>query len=198
MCDSISLTADLYELQDRFGITKTMAPVDRRELIQPTCDTVVIVGRNGERRLVEARWGLFPFWAKDSMKADFSALLGKPAFRRMLTKQRCVIPCSSFQAARREGKTHVSARFVPENGGVFALAGLYEERVDSRGEVHRSCTIVTTRPNRLVSAYSDSMPVILDRDATGDWLRPVFEGEDGRLRPFDPYDEAEMRVEPFQ
>ncbi|GGG14916.1 SOS response-associated peptidase [Paenibacillus abyssi] len=172
MCERFSLTVDSAQLQEQFDINKVMCDYNQRYNISPTQSVPVIVGGRRERKLVDARWGLFPFWAKDSVNADFDSVSGKKIFDRILKKQRCVIPCSGFYGWRTEGKVSYAVRIVLRDQQVFAMAGLYEERVDPRGALHRSCTIVTTMPNRVVSDYHDRMPVILDEQERENWLNP--------------------------
>lgn len=57
-----------------------------------------------------------------------------------------------------------------KSGEPFGFAGLYEYWHDPAGEKVRSCTIVTTTPNELVSPLHDRMPVILTKDHLEEWL----------------------------
>ncbi|WP_225999267.1 SOS response-associated peptidase [Paenibacillus sp. BJ-4] len=78
-------------------------------------------------------------------------------------------------------------RFVLKEQGVFGFAGLYDEWTDSKGDILRSCTIITTQPNELVQSVHDRMPVILEKDAVDEWLDPgVTKTEHvlGLLRPY--------------
>jgi SOS response associated peptidase (SRAP) len=59
------------------------------------------------------------------------------------------------------------------DSGLFAFAGLWTARKDGEsGDWLRSCTIITTRPNELVAALHDRMPVILPRELEAEWLDP--------------------------
>jgi putative SOS response-associated peptidase YedK len=57
-----------------------------------------------------------------------------------------------------------------KDGALFGFAGLWTSRRADDGEVVESCTIITTRPNELVAAVHDRMPVILPRDVEDAWL----------------------------
>ncbi len=52
----------------------------------------------------------------------------------------------------------------------FAFAGLYEYWRDGAGELIRSCTILTTRPNSLIEPLHDRMPVILRPPHLDRWI----------------------------
>ncbi|XEC93077.1 SOS response-associated peptidase [Paenibacillus tarimensis] len=174
MCERYSLNVRPAELQEKFRIHKIYTVLTERYNISPTQSVPIVIGGSDNRKLIEARWGLFPFWAKDSINADFDSVSRKKIFDRIISRQRCVIPCSGFFSWRTKGKVGEAFRIVLRNQNVFAMAGLFETRVDPRGAVHYSCTIVTTAPNRVVSEYYDRMPVILDDAEREQWLHPEF------------------------
>jgi putative SOS response-associated peptidase YedK len=63
-------------------------------------------------------------------------------------------------------------RIVMKNRAVFGMAGFYDIWQDPRGDEFRTCTIFTTKPNRLLSDLVDRMPVILSEEAMDTWLNP--------------------------
>jgi putative SOS response-associated peptidase YedK len=57
-----------------------------------------------------------------------------------------------------------------QGGGLMAMAGLWENWRSPAGEQIRSCTIVTTTPNKLCARLHDRMPVVLKKEAWPAWL----------------------------
>ena len=55
----------------------------------------------------------------------------------------------------------------------FAFAGLWDSWNSPDGSLIRSCTIITTEPNELVSIVHNRMPVILHPRDYGKWLDPI-------------------------
>ncbi len=53
---------------------------------------------------------------------------------------------------------------------IFALAGLWDTWKNADGEQIRTCTIITTEPNELLSTIHNRMPVILPVEAYDEWL----------------------------
>ncbi|RXZ80176.1 SOS response-associated peptidase [Paenibacillaceae bacterium] len=174
MCERFSLIADVAELQEKFQINKIMTSPKDRFNILPTQSIPVIIGGQKDRQLVEARWGLFPFWAKDSINADYDSVSRKPIFERIVKRQRCIVPCSGFYGTKTEGKVSEEVRFIVRDQDVFGMAGLFETRIDPRGVLHRTFTVVTTTPNHVVSRYNDRMPVIMDEEERESWLDPTL------------------------
>src|SRR6266496_5147470 len=90
----------------------------------------------GVRELRVVRWGLVPFWAKDTsigsrlINARAETVATKPAFRRAFARHRCLLPADGFYEWEKSGDPK-HPRKQPyyirrEDGGVLAFAGLYE------------------------------------------------------------------------
>jgi putative SOS response-associated peptidase YedK len=83
------------------------------------------------------------------------------------------------------------------DGGIMALAGLWENWHSPAGEWVRSFAIVTTVPNQLCAEIHNRMPVILRPDV---W--PVWRGEEPADEPqlkslLGPYPSDEMACWPI-
>ena len=158
---------------------------------------VRLESETGERELAVMRWGLVPFWSKDS-KIAFSTINAKaetvtasPAFREAMKSRRCLVPASWFYEWKKlNAKIRQPYAFAMKDRGLFAFAGLWERWSDKAdGKSLESYTILTTGPNELMGelAVHDRMPVILKPQDYSRWLDP---GDPGRLpvdllRPFD-------------
>ena len=85
------------------------------------------------RRLQVARWGLVPSWAKDAsignrmINARMETVAEKPAFKRAFAKRRALLPADGYFEWYGEVKGKKQPFFIrPADGGVLAMAGLYE------------------------------------------------------------------------
>ncbi|BFH62267.1 SOS response-associated peptidase [Paenibacillus azoreducens] len=171
MCQRFSMAADLPVVLDHFQVDRVMYYYRNRYNISPTQSTPVILQQNGERVLDEFRWGFIPYWGKDAVNADLKTVNDNPSYRKMIERQRCVIPCNGFYYWKKEGKKMYPVRVVLKNRGIFGVAGLFEVWRDSRGEPLRTFTMVMTDANRLIGDYEESrMPAILPEEAMKDWL----------------------------
>lgn len=189
--------------------------LEPRYNVAPTQDApVVIEERDGTRTLHMMRWGLVPSWAKDPsigqrmINAKSETVFEKPAFRDAARRHRCLIPCDGFYEWKDvpviaeglfsdlepAGKTrkqpyHVTAN----NGGAFAMAGLFERWSDD-GRTIETFTVLTCTPNSLVAQLHDRMPVILQPRDYDVWLSREIEDK-AALRPlFEPLDASEMEI----
>jgi putative SOS response-associated peptidase YedK len=137
----------------------------------------------GVRGLRVARWGLVPFWAKDVsigarlINARVETAHEKPAFRRAFALHRCLVPADGYyewQATEDGGKQPHFIR--PADGGVLAMAGLYEvwRSPDAAGGRLLSCTIITTEATDDVGRIHDRMPMLVEPDRFEAWLDPAL------------------------
>lgn len=170
MCQRFSMAAELPEVQEYFQIDRVMFYYRNRYNISPTQLTSVVLQQNGERILDEFRWGFVPYWGKDAINADIRNVHGNPSYRKIVDKQRCVIPCNGFYYWKKEGKKAYPVRVVMKNQGMFGVAGLYEIWRDARGEPLRTCTLVMTEANPLIGEYESRMPAILSAEDMKRWL----------------------------
>lgn len=180
MCHSISILADVNELVKQFRIDRLLSYSSNRYEVRPTESvSAVMMNKKGERTLDEFRWGLMPFWAKDAVCGDRDSIFTNVVFERIVRKQRCIIPCSGFYISVTEGKETEWIKFKMRSG-TFGIAGLYDVwRAPSGEEELRTCMMLMTEANSLVSPYQRKMPAILDQDQAEMWLQP--EMKDSRL-----------------
>ena len=84
-----------------------------------TWQPVIRLDQDGEREIVNMRWGLVPYWSKDDKTAfsTFNAraetILSSNTFRNAMRKRRCLVPVNGFyEWAKREKGSRV-IRFTP-------------------------------------------------------------------------------------
>jgi len=156
-----------------------------------------------QRRLVKVKWGLIPFWAKDTsignrlINARAESAATKPAFRSAFKTRRCLVPADGFYEWKK-GKGHQKQPYFIRNAdeSPFAFAGLWESWTAPEGETIESCTILTTDANDLTRPIHDRMPVILHPKDYELWLDPEVK-DPTLLKPLlRPYPSEEMIVQP--
>ena len=192
MCGRYSLTTPSEAMRRLFGFANPLPNLPPRYNIAPTQSVPIVRlarrkegGGVGERELVQVRWGLIPFWAKDvsigakTINARAESLAEKPAFREAFKSRRCLVPADGFYEwkASPGGKRPYRIGLKGgkgENLPLFAFAGLWERwEKASDGVPIESCTIVTTDANELLRPIHERMPVILDPADYAKWLDPV-------------------------
>lgn len=146
-----------------------------------TFQPIVRLDREGQRELTVMRWGLIPYWAKDS-KIGFSTINAKaetvatsPTFREAWKRRRCLVPAEWFyEWAKLDEKTKQPYAIALKDESLFAFAGLWEKwNNKNTGEELHTYSIVTTDPNELMEPIHDRMPLILHRRDYERWLAPA-------------------------
>jgi putative SOS response-associated peptidase YedK len=182
MCGRVRLSTDYSEtkIRLRFDAVSPAPNIPASWNVCPTDPMLVATYAEDGRRISQAmRWGLIPWWAKDS-KIGFSSINARaetvetaPAFRDAWRKgQRCLVVTDGFYEWKKPEKQPYAVAMA--NDGLMVMAGLWDTWKDRKsGEVIKSCTIITCAPNAVIGALHDRMPVIL---AEGDW--PKWLGED--------------------
>lgn len=186
MCGRFVSSTPVSKLVEQFLVDEVK--VDEHEPswnVAPTNEILAVAAsKEGARRLGTFKWGLVPSWAKDpsignrmiNLRAE--TVSEKPSFKRTLAKHRCIIPVDGFYEWKHMGKGRKKQPFFirSRDGTVLALAGLWEawKEKDKDGDEDddwlRTCTIITTTPNKLLAPIHDRMPVVLPPDAWDTWL----------------------------
>ena len=166
------LLSDLYELETEITTTPrfNIAPTQEAPVIRISPET-------GKRRLDLLRWGLVPFWAKDStignrmINARSETAAEKPAYRVSLRKRRCLVPADGFYEWQATGGPKQPFFFHRKDGYPFAMAGLWDRWEKGEDGPLETFTILTTVPNEIVAPIHERMPVILHPEQYETWLQ---------------------------
>lgn len=155
----------------------------------------------GESELTVMRWGLVPFWAKDTkigystINAKAENVLTSPTFREPWKRRRCLVPAEWFYEWQKLDEKHKQPYAIAmKDGGLFAFAGLWDKWKDkATGRELETYTILTTDRNELMEKIHTRMPVMVARKDYGRWMAP----SDSAHLPIDllkPYPAEEMQA----
>jgi putative SOS response-associated peptidase YedK len=180
MCGRFTLTwDDPAALCVELGIAEGFLPDYRpRYNIAPLQRHFIITTEYENRRLVPARWGLVPHWAKDASRAGqcinakAETVETLPSYRQAFRKHRCIIPADGFYEWRGpKGKREPLWIHHPD-GKLLRFAGLYEAWQKEPEQWETTFTIITCPPNAAMTSIHNRMPVILGDQEADDWMNP--------------------------
>lgn len=163
---------------------RSLGPVElaARPNISPTQDVPAIVFDAAARKpaVRMLRWGLIPYWAKDTkiaaklINARAETLSEKPSFRAAFQRRRCLLLATGYYEwqviAGQKRKT--KWMFTLRTRAPFCMAGLFERWKSPEGQSIESCTIITTASNEVAAPIHDRMPVILPAKLYDSWIDP--------------------------
>ncbi|CFW98447.1 putative SOS response-associated peptidase YoqW [Candidatus Filomicrobium marinum] len=176
MCSRYTLTSPPEAVRTLFGYANDAGFPPRYNIAPSQPVAIVRHGLRGQRGLALVRWGLIPPWVKDPM--NFAMLINaraetadvKPSFRSALRHRRCLVPADGFYEWTGRAGAKQPHLIKPKNGGLIALAGLWEHWLGADGSELETMAILTTTANAEMAAIHERMPVILTPDQFDEWL----------------------------
>jgi putative SOS response-associated peptidase YedK len=201
MCGRYASSRRPEDLVEEFDVVdnRVEKPLEPDYNVAPTKEVYAVVERPPnkdspdppQRQLRVLRWGLIPSWAKDPsignrmINARMETVAEKPAFKRPFAVRRCLLPADGYfewyptSQKTKSGKPRKQPFFIrPQDGGVLAMAGLYEiwrdptREEDDPERFRWTCTVLTTEAEDAVGHIHDRMPLAVDRERWEAWLNP--------------------------
>lgn len=151
---------------------------------------------DGQRELDLMKWGLVPFWAKDTFKPLINAraetVTEKSVFKTAVSKRRCLIPTNGYyewQVAPDGSKQPFFLSLAAPDGQpaepgsepVMAMAGIFDwPPRDSRDEIEQDAlpaatsAVITRAATDTLGHIHDRMPLFIPKSEWGNWLDPVL------------------------
>lgn len=191
MCGRFILIQDAISLKNRFKL-EVPEGLDLKPSynISPGQKTAVITNERPEE-LQMYRFGLTPHWVKKPLllinarsegdnnptnNPEYSgpmAIFDKPAFRKPIRSQRCLVPADAYlEGTTLEKLDKPFVIYLRNKVRPFAFAGIWDVWDNpGTGEKIHSFAILTTFPNPLIASIPHHrMPVILSRENEAKWL----------------------------
>jgi putative SOS response-associated peptidase YedK len=166
MCGRYSLAIDADKFRQEYNVEVPEAYKPRYN-IAPT-QSAWVLSADEPGTLTRMKWGLIPHWSRDGQSrgrlfnARKEGISAKPSFRIPIRQHRCLVPADGFYEWRKEGNTKVPYRLFLKNGHMMMMAGIFDEWTNGT-EKQLTFSIITTSPNKEISALHDRMPVLLLR-----------------------------------
>jgi len=189
---------DSKAIASRFGLSD-VPDLSPRYNIAPT-QAVPVVFNDSPDALTYAKWGMPANWSgarHPLFNARAESIDRKPSFRKDFELRRCLMLADSFYEWKHPAKRPF--RVFLKDGGMFAFAGIYADAMQKPPEdapdgdepppMLRTCCMITTAANPLVSQIHNRMPAILGEGQERRWLES---GTDEAKSLLAPYDEEKM------
>jgi len=186
MCGRFVSARKRLELLEQFAVERDSVGEDRQPdyNVAPTKRIYAVLDHKEDRELRLVRWGLVPFWAKDTsggarmINARAETVASKPAFRSAFAKRRCLIPADGYYEWQTAGKAKQPYYIYRTDGGVLAFAGIYELWRDASAPEDEdawywSAAIITTDATDDIGRIHDRTPMVIAPESWTDWLDPA-------------------------
>ena len=215
MCGRYASSRSPDDLVEEFEVveSRVAGPLAADYNVAPTKEVYAVVERPPsrgseeppQRQLRVLTWGLVPSWAKDPsignrmINARMETVAEKPAYRKAFASRRALLPADGYfewyptSQTNAKGKPVKQPFFIrPQDGGVLAMAGLYEiwrdptRAEDDPDRFRWTCTVITTAAEDSLGHIHDRMPLMVERERWHEWLDPRTPGDTSLLVPAAP------------
>lgn len=191
MCGRYLLVQKLETIERRFNVTASEAIEYRPSYNIAPGSLAPVITNDDPKHLSLLRFGMTPFWAKSQMylinartEGDYNkdddpefkgakGIISKPAFRKPIRSQRCLVIADAFiEGTTKEKLQKPYLVYLKDKERPFAFAGIWDTWTSpDSGEIIRSFAIVTTVANELLRMIPHHRsPVILPRKYEQAWL----------------------------
>lgn len=209
MCYTVAINKKKDELARRFKAAFDDVTYDAAYAVSGFVHPKLpVIFSSSPDKIGVAQWGLIPHWTKSrkqatelhnhTLNAKAETIFEKPSFRACASEKKCCILVNGFFEWHTSGKIKTPHFIYLKDQAPFALGGLWEEWTDpSTGEVIRTCTIITTPANEMMSKIHNDkmrMPLIIPHGEENNWLK-TFE-EEASKQLMIPFDTALMFAHP--
>lgn len=148
-----------------------------RTYVTPQSPMAIVRMEQGQRHFALVRWGFIPSWVKEIkpgkplINARGETVAVKPSFRNAFKRRRCLIPADGFYEWQGDIPGKKQPWFIERgDGGLMALAGLWEHWMGPDGSELETGVIITTDANPQVGAFHPRSPVIIEPENFASWL----------------------------
>ena len=193
MCGRARQVLDWQELKVQWWHGQPALNIEPRWNAAPR-QNLTMIRAHGDGDGAEAlsmNWGFVPSWEQDpkggrrpiNAKAE-SIAAGSGMWRDAFRRRRAVFPVSGFYEWQRIGAEKRPYSIDPSDGGVMALAAIWDRWCDpSTAEILTSFAVITCPANATMAAIHDRMPVVIAPCDLESWQRAPAEVALTLLKP---------------
>jgi putative SOS response-associated peptidase YedK len=197
MCGRYTRSDTPSDISAWFDVASTDIPVFAPSFNiapQSTQPVIRLNQESGSREIALMRWGLVPFWSKDT-KPSFSTINARAetvatsaTYREPFKRRRCLVPANAFYEWQRLDEKHKQPYAIALAGNEpLAFAGVWDSWRDKvTGQFLESYSILTTEPNELMAGIHNRMPVILSPDEYQRWIMHGEHPPSDLMKPYPP------------
>ena len=200
MCGRFALYSSLARISKQFAAIGELDLKPRFNIAPAQTIPVIRADEAGNRSITLARWGLIPYWVKDTdefpqpinAKAETASI--RPMFRHAYRNSRVLIPADAFyEWVSHNGKQPYLIKL--RDNELMGIGGLLEHWQAADTDIN-TFTILTTTANHLMSRIHERMPVIIKPDDYAAWLDSSLTDVTRLITMIGPYPERLMEAYP--
>lgn len=136
--------------------------------VAPSMDVLTVLKDEAGYRAGYLTWVYMGFNHRDFsvINIRYESMYEKPMFKTSAKSKRCIVLADGYY----EWVDGKPKRILRKDGKVFAIAGLWNVSVDSKGKQHKTVGLVTRDAKERFKDVHQRMPVILEDEDIDAWL----------------------------
>lgn len=198
MCGRYNLNdADKIDTRFKVEIAKELKLKPNFNVAPTQIMSVVTSTEDGKRNLEMMKWGIPRILGKDLVKELINTRADKAFggfWRKTVCNRRCLIPASGFYEWKGSKGNKTPFYIHPKDEELFAFAGIWSTWKNEDGHEIKAYSIMTTEPNKEMSAIHSREPVMLHREDESSWLNPSNDSQDALERLLYPYEDGGLEI----
>jgi putative SOS response-associated peptidase YedK len=147
--------------------------------VAPGQPVATVRSEGGAPRFALLRWGLLPPWAdarafRPLVNLRSEGVAERGGFRAAFERRRCLVPADGWYEWQATGGKKKRPFLVrPADGGLLALAGLWEHHLAPDGSEIETLAVLTTDANAALGGIHHRMPAVIRPADFALWLDPA-------------------------
>ena len=181
MCGRFTQKLTWPEIHDLYSLTAPSLPLNPQPRYNGAPEQEFVACRldvDGNRTMVQLRWGLVPSWARDVriatrlINARSETIHTKPSFGAAFRSRRCLVPADGWFEWQRTGYGKQPYFLALGDRLPLSFAALWEHWGKGNNSLE-SFTIITTMASPELADIHHRQPAIIAPDCFDDWLDPT-------------------------
>jgi putative SOS response-associated peptidase YedK len=191
VCGRYVIISEIKEIEKRFGVFAPQPELFQKNVNVSAGERAPVISSANPGELSFYHFGFSPAWSEKRMyllnarsEGDANAdndpaytgglgIIQKPAFRKAIRSQRCLVVADAFlEGPEKEKLSKPYCVYKKDGERPFAFAGIWEEWLNkATGELLPTFAIITAPANDVLQAIGHHRaPVILPKEAEALWL----------------------------
>jgi putative SOS response-associated peptidase YedK len=196
-CGRYTLNVKVKDIKKRYNLATIPEGYRENYNVTPRQIMPVVTEDEEGRRLEFMRWGIPRFLGKDTIKELINTKAESafgPFWNKTVLHQRALIPATGFYEWQKTDDKKLPYLIHPKEIPIYSFAGIWSTWTDDKGKNWKVYSIMTTEPNKEMSAIHNRAPVMLHPEDEASWIKPSNVSRDSLEPLLLPFEDRGLEI----